>query len=63
MSAEGLTEIDGQIETNYDTVVYKFDDLNLKPAIVRGIFGYGYEVCIRSGIAAPKFIVFPSTKY
>ncbi|CAN3374284.1 hypothetical protein DIURU_000837 [Diutina rugosa] len=43
MSAEGLTEIDGQIETNYDTVVYKFDDLNLKPAIVRGIFGYGYE--------------------
>lgn len=46
MSADGLTEIDGQIETNYDTVVYKFDDLNLKPAIVRGIFGYGYEVSI-----------------
>ncbi|CAN3360393.1 ATP-dependent RNA helicase eIF4A [Diutina catenulata] len=43
MSADGLTEIDGQIETNYDTVVYKFDDLNLKPNIVRGIFGYGYE--------------------
>ncbi|KAK6877973.1 ATP-dependent RNA helicase eIF4A [Candida tropicalis] len=31
------------IESNYDNVVYKFDDLNLKPNIVRGIFGYGYE--------------------
>jgi translation initiation factor 4A len=42
--SEGITEIDaGLIETNYDNVVYKFDDLNLKPAIVRGIFGYGYE--------------------
>ncbi|KAK6893827.1 ATP-dependent RNA helicase eIF4A [Candida tropicalis] len=33
----------GLIESNYDNVVYKFDDLNLKPNIVRGIFGYGYE--------------------
>lgn len=42
--SEGITEIDsGLIETNYDNVVYSFDDLNLKPAIVRGIFGYGYE--------------------
>lgn len=42
--SEGITEIDsGLIETNYDNVVYKFDDLNLKPSIVRGIFGYGYE--------------------
>lgn len=44
MASEGITEIDsGLIETNYDNVVYKFDDLNLKPNIVRGIFGYGYE--------------------
>lgn len=44
MATEGITEIDsGLIETNYDNVVYKFDDLNLKPSIVRGIFGYGYE--------------------
>lgn len=44
MASESITEIDsGLIETNYDNVVYKFDDLNLKPNIVRGIFGYGYE--------------------
>ena len=44
MASEGITEIDsGLIETNYDNVVYTFDDLNLKPNIVRGIFGYGYE--------------------
>ncbi|KAI3405350.1 TIF1 [Candida oxycetoniae] len=44
MASEGITEIDsGLIESNYDNVVYKFDDLNLKPSIVRGIFGYGYE--------------------
>ncbi|CAK9438776.1 uncharacterized protein LODBEIA_P30000 [Lodderomyces beijingensis] len=44
MASEGITEIDsGLIESNYDHVVYKFDDLNLKPNIVRGIFGYGYE--------------------
>ncbi|RCK55687.1 ATP-dependent RNA helicase eIF4A [Candida viswanathii] len=44
MASEGITEIDsGLIESNYDNVVYKFDDLNLKPNIVRGIFGYGYE--------------------
>lgn len=42
--SDGITEIEsGLIETNYDNIVYKFDDLNLKPEIVRGIFGYGYE--------------------
>lgn len=40
----GITEVDANlIESNYDNVVYSFDDLNLKPEIVRGIFGYGYE--------------------
>lgn len=40
----GITEVDsGLIETNYDNVIYTFDDLNLKEEIVRGIFGYGYE--------------------
>ncbi|KAK7682948.1 translation initiation factor eIF4A [Cerrena zonata] len=44
MSSNGITEVDsGLIESNYDNVVYSFDDLNLKPNIVRGIFGYGYE--------------------
>lgn len=42
--SEGITEIDEHlIESNYDNVVYKFDDLNLKEEIVRGIFAYGYE--------------------
>lgn len=42
--SQGITEVDtGLIETNYDNVVYSFDDLNLKESIVRGIFGYGYE--------------------
>lgn len=42
--AEGITEIDSNlIESNYDNVVYSFDDLNLKTEIVRGIYGYGYE--------------------
>lgn len=44
MSSNGITEVDsGLIETNYDNVVYSFDELNLKPNIVRGVFGYGYE--------------------
>ncbi|ODV96619.1 hypothetical protein PACTADRAFT_54479 [Pachysolen tannophilus NRRL Y-2460] len=44
MASEGITEIDSNlIETNYDNVVFSFDDLNLKPEILRGIFGYGYE--------------------
>ncbi|GMG19088.1 unnamed protein product [Ambrosiozyma monospora] len=31
------------IETNYDNIVYKFDDLKLKPEILRGIFACGFE--------------------
>lgn len=42
--SNGITEVDANlIESNYDNVVYSFDDLNLKSEIVRGIFGYGYE--------------------
>lgn len=42
--ADGITEIDSSlIETNCEEVIHTFDDLNLKPAIVRGIFSYGYE--------------------
>ncbi len=37
--AEGITEIDSNlIESNYDNVVYSFDDLNLKTEIVRGMY-------------------------
>lgn len=44
MASDGITEVDSNlIETNYDNVVYSFDDLNLKEPILRGIFGNGYE--------------------
>ncbi|GME69379.1 hypothetical protein B5S28_g3084 [[Candida] boidinii] len=40
----GITEVDANlIESNYDNVVQTFDQLNLKPEILRGIFAYGYE--------------------
>ncbi|GMM36756.1 translation initiation factor eIF4A [Saccharomycopsis crataegensis] len=42
--SEGITEVDTNlIETNYDNVVYSFEELNLKPEILRGIFGNGFE--------------------
>lgn len=31
------------MQTNYDKIAYSFDDLKLKPEILRGIFAYGYE--------------------
>ncbi|KAK9478615.1 P-loop containing nucleoside triphosphate hydrolase protein [Lipomyces japonicus] len=42
--ADQLNDLDGdQIETNYHDVYESFDDMNLKPELVRGIFGYGFE--------------------
>ncbi|CCE93952.1 uncharacterized protein TDEL_0H00930 [Torulaspora delbrueckii] len=42
--SEGITEVEeSQIQTNYDKVVYKFDDMNLKNELLRGVFGYGFE--------------------
>ncbi|ESW99807.1 ATP-dependent RNA helicase eIF4A [Ogataea parapolymorpha DL-1] len=44
MASENIQEVDSNlIESNYDNVVYTFDELNLKPEIIRGIFAYGYE--------------------
>ncbi|CCC68897.1 hypothetical protein NCAS_0B08130 [Naumovozyma castellii] len=44
MSTEGITDIEeSQIQTNYDKVVYKFDDMNLDEKLLRGVFGYGFE--------------------
>lgn len=34
---------DGVLNTNYDQVATTFDQLNLKPTILRGIFGLGFE--------------------
>lgn len=43
--SEGITQIEeSQIETNYDKVVYTFDDMNLKTELLRGVYGYGFEV-------------------
>ena len=42
--SEGITEVEeSQIETNYDKVVYKFDDMNLDSSLLRGVYGYGFE--------------------
>lgn len=32
-----------EIETNYDRVYEKFDDMGLKEPLLRGIYGYGFE--------------------
>ena len=31
------------LETNWDESVETFDELNLKPELLRGIYGYGFE--------------------
>lgn len=42
--SEGITEVEeSQIETNYDKVVYKFDDMDLDSSLLRGVYGYGFE--------------------
>ncbi|CAI8493685.1 unnamed protein product [Pichia kudriavzevii] len=38
-----LASPEGTIETNYDEVATTFDQMNLKPEIIRGIFGLGFE--------------------
>ncbi|KAH3662288.1 hypothetical protein OGAPHI_005538 [Ogataea philodendri] len=44
MASDSIQEVDSNlIQSNYDNVVYTFDELNLKPEIIRGIFAYGYE--------------------
>ncbi|CCK69235.1 translation initiation factor eIF4A KNAG_0C01220 [Huiozyma naganishii CBS 8797] len=43
-ASEGIQEVEeSQIDTNYDKVVYNFDDMNLEPNLLRGVFGYGFE--------------------
>lgn len=32
---------DGEIESNWDTVTDNFDDMELKPELLRGIYAYG----------------------
>jgi hypothetical protein len=40
---EGEGEDDSIFETNWDESVEKFEDLNLKEEVLRGIYGYGFE--------------------
>ena len=35
-------EPEGDIESNCDMVVEKFDDMNLKETLLRGIYAYGW---------------------
>ena len=32
-----------QIESNYDEVTDSFDNMNLKPELLRGVYAYGFE--------------------
>lgn len=36
-------EVEGVIESNWNKVVDNFDDMNLKEALLRGIYAYGFE--------------------
>jgi len=41
---KGLEDVpEGQIESNYDETVDSFDEMNLKPELLRGIYAYGFE--------------------
>jgi len=40
----GLTDIEGQeIDSNWDEVVDNFDNMGLKPELLRGVYAYGFE--------------------
>ena len=36
---------EGEIESNWDQVVDNFDNMNLKPELLRGIYAYGCVCC------------------
>lgn len=38
-----IKEDEGIMESNFDESVETFDELNLKPNLLRGIYGYGFE--------------------
>ncbi|CAD5116448.1 DgyrCDS5335 [Dimorphilus gyrociliatus] len=40
---ENLSVQDGLLESNWDEVVEKFDDMNLREELLRGIYAYGFE--------------------
>ncbi|CAG0913033.1 unnamed protein product [Notodromas monacha] len=42
-AGEGASDVDGLIESNWEEVVDKFDDMNLKEELLRGIYAYGFE--------------------
>ncbi|KAK4049725.1 translation initiation factor eIF4A [Microbotryomycetes sp. JL201] len=43
-AAGGLADAEeGLIESNWDQVVENFDDMNLRPELLRGIYAYGFE--------------------
>ncbi|KAL7274009.1 translation initiation factor eIF4A [Rhizina undulata] len=43
MASEGLKDVEGLIESNYDETVDNFDSMDLKPDLLRGIYAYGFE--------------------
>ncbi|OBZ87484.1 ATP-dependent RNA helicase eIF4A [Choanephora cucurbitarum] len=44
MSNEPLQELqDNEIESNWEEVIDNFDNMNLKPELLRGVYAYGFE--------------------
>ncbi|KAF3148469.1 translation initiation factor eIF4A, partial [Orbilia oligospora] len=44
MASEGIDNPpDSQIESNWDQTTESFDDMELKPELLRGIYAYGFE--------------------
>jgi len=41
--APELTGADGELRTNWDEATDSFDDMGLSPAVLRGVFAYGFE--------------------
>jgi translation initiation factor 4A len=39
-----LLRLDGTIESTWTEKVEKFDDLNLHEPLLRGVYGYGFEL-------------------
>lgn len=35
---------DGEIQSNWDDVCDNFDNMNLAPELLRGVFAYGYVI-------------------
>lgn len=45
---------DGEIQSNWDEIHDNFDNMNLNPELLRGVFAYGYVSCAYPVSNAPR---------